>query len=107
MASKSTTSSPRWTGLCSQMAMASSCSPPAVSQPWLCHWPPIFCDVLLLHQPGSWPAGSLEELEGEQRLQERGLPPPQGVGREGCTPSPSSPRCFTDNSHEGAGRLHW
>merc|ERR1712048_1319341 len=33
----------------------------------------VFSDVLLLHQPGSWPVGPPEELEGRQRLQKRCL----------------------------------
>merc|ERR1712110_355186 len=40
-------------------------------QPRLCHRASILCYVLLVHQPGPWPVGSLEKLEGRQRLQER------------------------------------
>merc|ERR1712211_213018 len=49
----------------------------------LCHRPPLFRDVVLLHEPGLGAAGHPEELEGGQRLQERGLSLAEGVGREG------------------------
>merc|ERR1711979_153686 len=46
----------------------------------LCNRASILCYVLLVHQPGPWPVGSLEKLEGRQRLQERGVLVAERVG---------------------------
>merc|ERR1711879_555759 len=49
------------------------------------HGPPVLRHVLLLHESGAGSAGSLEEHEGEQGLQEPGVPAAQESRREGGT----------------------
>merc|ERR1712151_1088742 len=72
----------------------------------LCDWPPILCDVLLVHEPSTWPARPSRKLERKQGLQERGLLVAQELGRKGCKLTPSSIRCADDNSNSRASRLH-
>merc|ERR1711959_110230 len=73
----------------------------------LCYWASVVCDVVLLHEPGTGAVGHLEELEGDQGLQERCLPSAQGVGREGGQVAPPCTRRQPYRALEGAGRLHW
>merc|ERR1719158_2441074 len=51
----------------------------AAAELGLRHWPPFFCDVLLLHKPGPRAAGPPEELEGDAAVQERCLSPSEGT----------------------------
>merc|ERR1711862_971349 len=76
------------------------------SQFGLRHWPPLLCDVLLVHEPGAWPARLAEELEGKQRLQEPCLPLAQGLGRKGRQAAPTCTWRTTHSAQQGAGRLH-
>merc|ERR1712151_1276541 len=69
-------------------------------------WPPIICDVLLVHEPGTWPARPSRKLEGKQGLQKRGLLVAKELGREGCKLAPSSVGCRDDSSNSRASRLH-
>merc|ERR1711933_612766 len=71
------------------------------------HGPPLFRDVLLLHEPGPWAAGHPEELEGEQGLQERGVPLAEGAGREGGQLAPPVLGCPAHEAQQGPGGLHW
>merc|ERR1711988_392058 len=47
-----------------------------------------------------------EELEGDQSVQERSLPAPEGAGREGRSAPPYEPWRRAHDAHEGAGGLH-
>merc|ERR1712039_236362 len=78
-----------------------------MGQPRLCHRASILCYVLLVHQPGPWPVGSLEKLEGRQRLQERGVLVAERVGRKGCTFASTRTWRQSDHAFQRAGRLHW
>merc|ERR1719171_642249 len=71
------------------------------------HWSSILRYVMLVHKPSLGTVGSLREHQEEQGLQERGLPAPQGVGREGCTLALGCSGCRDDNFDQGAGRLYW
>merc|ERR1712217_858547 len=70
------------------------------------HGPPLLRDVVLLHEPGPRAAGHLEELEGEQGLQERRVLAAEGVGREGCQLASAGFGCPAYEAQQGAGRLH-
>merc|ERR1711972_327827 len=76
-------------------------------QPRLCHRASILCYVLLVHQPGPWPAGSLGKMEGRQRLQERGVLVTERGGCKGCTFAPTRTWRQSDHAFQRASRLHW
>merc|ERR1719454_31454 len=71
------------------------------------HWPPLVRDVLLIHQSGPCAARPTQELERDEGLQERRVPPAEGLGREGGAPAPARARRSTHSAIEGAGGLHW
>merc|ERR1712124_180003 len=73
----------------------------------VCHWPSLVRDVLLFHQSGPGAARSAQELERDEGLQERRVPPAEGLGREGGAPAPASARRSSHGAIEGAGGLHW
>merc|ERR1711998_828401 len=66
----------------------------------------VLCDVLLLHEPGPRAAGSPEELEGDEGLQERILPAAEGSRREGRSVALARAWGGAHSAHQGTGGLH-
>merc|ERR1711862_506508 len=75
-------------------------------EPWVCHWPSFLRHVVLLHKPSARTVGHLEELEGDQSIQERGVSAAEEPRREGCPVAPSCSWCRAHNLEQGASRLH-
>merc|ERR1712232_756281 len=70
------------------------------------HWPPIFCHVLLLHQPGTCATRFAQELEDNQGVQKRRVPSAKVSRREGGSLAFASSRRQLDQVVQGASRLH-
>merc|ERR1712032_446197 len=72
----------------------------------VCHWAPVLRHELLIYQSGPWTVGYLEELEGDQGLQERSVFASKALGRKGGQLASSGFGRTAHEAEQGAGRLH-
>merc|ERR1712039_586485 len=85
----------------SQTDMALSCLRLVAFSTWVAQRDTRLRDVVPLYQPSAWPDGFVGELEGEERLQERGVFAPQKPRREGCGFASSIFGCCLDSAFAG------
>merc|ERR1711862_1024078 len=72
----------------------------------LCDWPPVFRDVVFVHQSGARSVGPLEKLEGDQGLQERCILASERTRREGGETASARDWRQPHRIVEGASGLH-